>query len=128
MHTWDRTRDGERSFRLDRMREAKLLDETFEPREGFEPSRLRDARTARVLYTKDVARWAIERGAQPLADGTAVADLPVGSPSGSRARSSRYRGSAVVLEPRTCARHIRDRAKELAAELASTACGIPSLA
>src|SRR5213076_969198 len=49
VHTWDRTRDGERSFRLDRMREAKLLSEQFEPREGFEPSRLRDARTARVL-------------------------------------------------------------------------------
>src|SRR5439155_19051985 len=26
VHTWDRTRDGERSFRLDRMRDAKLLD------------------------------------------------------------------------------------------------------
>src|SRR5438132_3051499 len=52
VHTWDRTRDGERSFRLDRMRSATLSDESFEPREGFEPSRLRDARTARVLFSK----------------------------------------------------------------------------
>src|SRR5204863_9540848 len=66
VHTWDRTRDAERSFRLDRMRNAKLADEVFEPRDGFEPSRFRDARTARVLYTKPVARWALERGARPL--------------------------------------------------------------
>src|SRR5262249_18282590 len=80
VHTWDRTRDGERSFRLDRMREAKLLRDKFEPREGFEPTRLRDARTARVLYTEDVARWALERGARPLADGTAGAPPPAGRP------------------------------------------------
>src|SRR5207245_992192 len=35
IHTWDRTRDGQRSFRLDRMRSARLLREGFEPREGF---------------------------------------------------------------------------------------------
>jgi proteasome accessory factor C len=117
VHTWDRTRDGERSFRLDRMRDAKLLDETFERREGFEPSRLRDARMARVLYTKEVARWAIERGARRLADGTAVAELPVGSPEWLESEVFSYRGHAIVLEPDDLRRHIRDRAKQLAAEL-----------
>src|SRR4029077_11423003 len=34
VHTWDRTREDERSFRLDRMRSATLSGETFEPREG----------------------------------------------------------------------------------------------
>jgi predicted DNA-binding transcriptional regulator YafY len=43
VHTYDRTSDGERSFRLDRMRSAKLLKETFEAREGFQPTRLRGA-------------------------------------------------------------------------------------
>src|SRR5580765_7014351 len=28
VHTWDRARDGERSFRLDRMRNARLLRDT----------------------------------------------------------------------------------------------------
>ena len=32
--TWDRTRDGERTFRVDRIREARALDETFERRES----------------------------------------------------------------------------------------------
>jgi predicted DNA-binding transcriptional regulator YafY len=117
VHTWDRTRDGERSFRLDRMRDAKLAKETFEPRQGFEPTRLRDARTARVLYTEDVARWALERGARPLADGTAIADLPVGSPEWLESEIFSFRGNAIVLEPEDLRAHIRDRGKELAAEL-----------
>ena len=79
VHTWDRTSDGPRSFRLDRMRSAKLTREKFDAREGFEPTRLSDARTAKVLYDKTIARWAIERGARPLADGSALRDLPVGS-------------------------------------------------
>ena len=123
VHTWDRTRDGERSFRLDRMRDAKLLDETFERREGFEPSRLRDARMARVLYTKEVARWAIERGARRLADGTAVAELPVGSPEWLESEVFSYRGNAIVLEPDDLRRHIRDRAKSSRPNYASTGCG-----
>jgi proteasome accessory factor C len=126
VHTWDRTRDGERSFRLDRMRSAKLLDETFEPREGFEPSRLRDARTARVLYTKDVARWALERGARPLADGTAVSDLPVGSPAWLESEIFSYRGAAVVLEPEDLRVHILERAKQLAGELRVNRIKVPT--
>ncbi len=126
VHTWDRTRDGERSFRLDRMRSATLLDETFEPREGFEPSRLRDARTARVLYTKEVARWALERGAHALKDRTAVADLPVGSPEWLESEIFSFRGEAVVLEPEDLRLHIRDRAKELEAELGVNRMRIPT--
>jgi proteasome accessory factor C len=117
VHTWDRTRDGERSFRLDRMRSARLTKETFEPREGFQPSRLRDARTAKVLYTKEVARWAIERGARPLADGAAIADVPFGSTEWLESEIFSYRGEAIVLEPEDLRKHIGDRAKELANEL-----------
>src|SRR4029077_3768119 len=62
VHTWDRTSDGARSFRLDRMRSAKVTREKFEPREGFEPTRLRDARTAKLFYDEEIARWAVERG------------------------------------------------------------------
>ena len=52
VHTWDRTRGDVRSFRLDRMRSATMASEKFEPREGFEPDRLRDARVARIHYSK----------------------------------------------------------------------------
>src|SRR5205809_131338 len=99
VHTWDRTRDAEKSFRLDRMRSATLADETFEAREGFEPTRLGDARTVKVLYLKPVARFALERGARPLRDGTAVSEMPVGSTEWLVGQILSYRGEAVVVEP-----------------------------
>jgi predicted DNA-binding transcriptional regulator YafY len=117
VHTWDRTSDGPRSFRLDRMRSAKLTREKFDAREGFEPTRLRDARTAKVLYDKAIARWAIERGARPLADGSAVRDLPVGSDEWLESEVLSLRGEAVLLEPDGLRHSIAARAKALAKEL-----------
>jgi proteasome accessory factor BC len=117
VHTWDRTRDGERSFRLDRMRNATKTKETFEPREGFEPSRLRDARTAKVLYAKPLARWARERGARLLKDGKALSEVPVGSPEWLESEIFSSRGDAIVVEPDDLRKRIATRAKELAQEL-----------
>jgi proteasome accessory factor C len=119
VHTWDRTSGGERSFRLDRMRSASLTDERFEPREGFEPSRLRDARAARIWYSPQVARWRVERGgAQPLEDGAAVGEAPVGSTDWLVGEIFSYRGEAIVVEPADLRRQIAERARELAADLA----------
>jgi len=118
VHTWDRTRDGERSFRLDRMRSAKVTSETFDPRPGFEPRGLRDARSAKVLYAKGVAaRWAAERGATPLKDGTALAEMPVGSPEWLVGEIFSHRGEAVLLEPEEMREAIAARAHDLANEL-----------
>ncbi len=118
VHTWDRTRNGERSFRLDRMRSAKLTSDTFDPRPGFEPRGLRDARSAKVLYAKGVAsRWAAERGATPLKDGTALAEMPVGSPEWLVGEIFSHRGEAVLLEPEEMRDAIAARARDLANEL-----------
>src|SRR4051812_20818046 len=117
VHTWDRTSDGERSFRLDRMRSAKLLREKFEPREGFEPTRLRGARTARVLYTPEIARYEIERGARKLVGGGAVREIPVGSDEWLESEILSKRGEAIVLEPAELRARIGARARELAKEL-----------
>src|SRR5689334_3432242 len=118
VHTWDRSRDAERSFRLDRMRSAKLTSESFEARPAFEPRGLRDARTAKVLYAKGVAaRWAAERGAVLLKDGTAVAEMPVGSPEWLLGEILSHRGDAILLEPAEMRDAIAARARELANEL-----------
>jgi proteasome accessory factor BC len=118
VHTWDRSRDAERSFRLDRMRSATLTSETFEPRPAFEPRGLRDARVAKVLYLKGIpARWAIERGATPLKDGTALAELPVGSSEWLIGEILSQRGEAVLLEPEELRDVVAARARELANEL-----------
>jgi predicted DNA-binding transcriptional regulator YafY len=122
VHTWDRTRDAERSFRLDRMRNARLTDEEFEPRADFEPRSLRDARTARIWYSPAVARWRLERGAaDALADGAAVAETAVGSPEWLVSEIFSFRGEAVVLEPDELRSLVAARAAELAKELGVSA-------
>src|SRR5437763_1852310 len=117
VHTWDRTRDGERSFRLDRMRSARIQRAHFEPREGFDPHGFRDASPAKIWYSKQVARWEVEKGAHPLADGSAVAEKPVGSPEWLVGEILSYRGEAVVLEPPELRRAVAKRAQELQREL-----------
>jgi proteasome accessory factor BC len=117
VHTYDRTSDGERSFRLDRMRSAKILKERFAPRDGFEPTRLRGARSARVLYTAEIARYEIERGARPLADGSALREVKVGSDEWLESEILSKRGEAILLEPAELRSHVAVRARELAKEL-----------
>jgi len=117
VHTWDQTKDGERSFRLDRMRSATLTDEPFEQRPGFEAHRLTDARLARVWFSPAVARYQVERGARPLKDGAAVAETPVGSEDWLVREVFSWRGEAVVLEPADMRKRIGARARELAREL-----------
>jgi predicted DNA-binding transcriptional regulator YafY len=117
VHTWDRTRGDARSFRLDRMRSATLGSEKFEPREGFEPDRLRDARVARIHYSKQVARWEVERGAQQLRDGSATAEQKVGGTEWLVGEILRFRGEAVVLDPPDLRRSVARRARELLSEL-----------
>ncbi|MGB2953068.1 MAG: WYL domain-containing protein [Gaiellaceae bacterium] len=117
VHTWDRTRDGERSFRLDRMRSARLQRQRFEPREGFHPGELHSAITATIWYDADVARWEVERGARPLADGAAVAERAVGSIEWLEGEILAHRGHAVVVEPQELRKRIAGRARSLRREL-----------
>jgi biotin carboxyl carrier protein len=49
IHSWDRSSGAERSFRLDRMRSATLLDERFERREGFDARALELAKDAALF-------------------------------------------------------------------------------
>jgi predicted DNA-binding transcriptional regulator YafY len=118
VHTWDRSRDAERSFRLDRMRSAQLTQQPFDPRPAFEPHGFRDARSAKILYLKGVgARWAAERGATLLKDGTALAEMPVGSREWLLGEILSQRGEAVLLEPEELRGVVAARARELANEL-----------
>jgi proteasome accessory factor BC len=120
VHTYDRTSEGERSFRIDRMRSADGQKESFEPREGFEPTRLRDARRARIWYSPEIARWQVERDPErvrPLEDGAALGEAPVGSPEWLVGEVFSFRGEAVVLEPSDLRPRIAERARELAREL-----------
>jgi proteasome accessory factor C len=117
VHTWDVDRDEPRSYRLDRMRSAKVLRKSFAPREGFDPSELHHATTARIWYSPKVARWEIEKGARALVDGAAIADKSVGSAEWLVGEVVSYRGEAVVLDPPELRKRVAERAKTLGAEL-----------
>ena len=117
---WDRTADGERTFRIDRIRKAERLDEHFEPRPGLAivertRSPLDAAATARVLFSSAIAPRVIEQQANAslLADGTALVDVPYGSEGWLTTEILKYGGEAIVLEPPALRARMVQRAREL---------------
>jgi proteasome accessory factor C len=111
VHVWDRTREGPRSFRLDRMRSARVLDERFEPRPGFEAEP--QMHPARVWFSPEGARWRVERGAQELANGSAVEEMRYGSADWLIGEILSFRGECVLLEPAELRPLVAKRAREL---------------
>jgi proteasome accessory factor BC len=117
VHTWDLTVDAARTFRLDRMRSARLTGDNFDPRDGFDPSYMRDPRVARLLHSPEVARWKLERGARPLTDGSAIADVPYKTEEWLLSEVLADRGETVVLEPQRLRDVVAKRARRLQREL-----------
>jgi predicted DNA-binding transcriptional regulator YafY len=120
VHTWDLSRDAARTYRLDRMRDARVTDESFEPRPGFDPGYLTNALSVRVLFDPELARFEVERGARLLRDGSALAHVRAGSPEWVEVEVLSFRGHAVVLEPPELRRRLAERAGELLQELGLT--------
>jgi len=117
VHTWDLSVDAPRTFRLDRMRSARLTADRFEARHGFDPKYLRDPRVARLLHSPDVARWKLERGARPLTDGSAIADVPYKTEEWLLSEVLADRGETIVLEPQRLRDVVAKRARRLQREL-----------
>jgi predicted DNA-binding transcriptional regulator YafY len=122
VHTWDLSVDGARTFRLDRMRSARLTDEVFEPREGFDPSYLHNPRVAQLLHSPAVARWKLERGARALTDGSAIAEVPYKTEEWLLSEVLADRGETVVLGPQ----RLRDIVAKRARRLQRGSTGVPS--
>ena len=78
---------------------------------------MRGAKSARVLYTPEIARYEIERGARKLSDRSALREIPVGSDEWLESEILSKRGEAIVLEPPELRSRIAARARELAKEL-----------
>jgi predicted DNA-binding transcriptional regulator YafY len=107
----DRGRDAYRTFRLDRILEAELTDQTFEPPVELDVDAfIRDGRvyaadedvTARVRYSPRIARWMLERrppDAQPQPDGSVVLAHPVADPRWLVQHVLQYGPDAEVLDP-----------------------------
>ena len=123
VHSWDPAKDQPRSFRLDRIRSATVLDQKFEPREGVEPDvqgwpstgEVPDSRVARVWISPDRARWAREdrRVVQELGDGAVIVEFPYAGHDYLGREILKEAGDAVVLEPEAARQAVLDAAAEL---------------
>jgi proteasome accessory factor BC len=124
VHVWDPDKDDTRSFRLDRIRSATVLDESFEPRPGIEPDvqgwprtgEVADSRIARVWMMPERARWAREdkRVVEELEDGAVVIELPFAGHEYLAREILKEAGDAVVLEPDDARQAVLEAAEALA--------------
>jgi len=108
---YDLTKDGVRHFKLDRVKEARLSDESFEPRPEVEEfagvegwmthGEVPTAEVARVWVSPERARWLREERTvvEELADGAVVVELPYAGRPWLVREILRGAGDLVVLEP-----------------------------
>jgi len=124
VHAFEPAKDQSRSFRLDRIRSADVLDETFEPRAGVEPEmqgwpttgEVPTSARARVWISPERARWAREdrRVVEELKDGAVIVELPYGGNDYLAREILKEAGDAVVLEPEDAREAVRATADSLA--------------
>jgi len=124
VHSFEPAKDQTRSFRLDRIRSADVLDEGFEPREGVEPEmgswpttgEVPASARARVWVSPERARWAREdkRVVEELQDGAVIVDLPYGGNDYLAREILKEAGDAVVLEPEDARAAVRVAAEQVA--------------
>jgi proteasome accessory factor C len=123
---YDLTKEGVRHFKLDRIKEASLSEQTFEPRAEVEEfagvegwmthGEVPTAHVARVWVSPERARWLREERTvvEELADGAVVVELPYAGKSWLVREILRGAGDLVVLEPEDAREAI---AKEIAGAL-----------
>ncbi len=124
---FDPARDDVRHFRLDRIRHAHVLDETFERRPEVDPAaevagwprtgELPASRSARVWVSPDRARWERERRtiAEELTDGALVTDIAFAGVDWLVREVLTEIGDLVVLEPGDARDAVRRVAEDLLA-------------
>ena len=124
VHSFDLERDAPRSYRLDRIRQATVLDQTFEPRAGVEPDvhgwlstgEVPSSSTARIWISPERARWAREdrRVVEELSDGAVVVERTFASHDWLSREILKEAGDAVVLEPEDARTAVLEAAEALA--------------
>jgi predicted DNA-binding transcriptional regulator YafY len=123
--SFDPERDDVRHFRLDRIKQAEVLDAGFEPRaevdaaadvEGWpRTGEVPASRIARVWVSPERARWAREEMtvAEELSDGAVVVELPFAGTDWLARRVLAEAGDAAVLEPADAREAVREAVAKL---------------
>ncbi len=124
--SFDPARDGMRHFRLDRIKQATVTDEPFEPRPEVDPGAEVDgwlrtgeveaSRSARVWVAPERARWAREarRVVEERSDGAVVVELSFAGVDWLVREILREAGDAAVLEPADAREAVREAVLRLA--------------
>ncbi len=127
---WDPNREDVRHFRLDRIKEATLTEDEFEPRlqleeiagseSWIERGEVEDARVARVWVSPERARWIREDRTvvAELADGALIAELPYAGIWWLVREVLRGAGELVVLEPDDARQAVAEAVAEQAEKVA----------
>jgi predicted DNA-binding transcriptional regulator YafY len=123
--SFDPARADLRHFRLDRIKAAEVLEDTFEPRSEMDAAadvegwartgEVAASRAARVWFAPERARWAREEQtvAEELADGAVVVDLPFAGTDWLVRRVLAEAGDAAVLEPEDARAAVRQAVAKL---------------
>ncbi|MGI8845625.1 MAG: helix-turn-helix transcriptional regulator [Thermoleophilaceae bacterium] len=129
VHAFEPAKDATRSFRLDRIRSADELDETYEPREGISPDvtgwpttgEVPTSQRARVWISPERARWAREDRSvvEELKDGAVIVELAYGGHEYLAREILKEAGDAAVLEPEVAREAVRGAAEALSGAIRS---------
>jgi proteasome accessory factor C len=124
VHSYDLEKEKPRSYRLDRIREATVLGESFDRRPGMEPDvhgwlatgEVPSSSTARIWVSPERARWAREdrRVLEELADGAVIVERTYASHDWLAREILKEAGDAVVLDPDEARQAVLDAAEALA--------------
>ncbi len=118
--SFDPERDGMRHFRLDRIKQATVTEETFTPRPEVDPAaevdgwlrtgEVETSRSARVWVSAERARWAREarRVVEERSDGAVVVELSFAGVDWLVREILREAGDAAVLEPKDAREAVRE--------------------
>jgi predicted DNA-binding transcriptional regulator YafY len=123
--SFDPEREGMRHFRLDRIKQATVLEQTFEPRPEVDPAaevdgwlrtgEVQASRSARVWVSPERARWAREarRVVEERSDGAVVVELSFAGVDWLVREILREAGDAAVLEPADARKAVREAVDRL---------------
>ncbi|MEA2209656.1 MAG: proteasome accessory factor [Solirubrobacteraceae bacterium] len=129
--SFDPQRDGMRHFRLDRIKQVRVTDDTFAPRPEVDPAaevdgwlrtgEVQASRTARVWVSPERARWAREarRVVEERSDDAVVVELSFAGVDWLVREILREAGDAAVLEPADARKAVRDATTRLGEAQAS---------
>jgi len=129
VHCFDAERGAARSFRLDRIREATVTEDSFDPRSDVEPDvrgwprtgEVPASRPARVWVSAERARWAREDRAvlEELADGSVIVELHFAGNDWLVTEILKEAGDAVVVWPDDARAAVLEAAEALAGAVRS---------